>query len=150
MLAAKPPPTPFMIPSPESQPSPLPVRDWILVVDDEQPINGMLVNALTSDQLEVVTASNGAEALQALETHTAEPVLVLTDVLMPGMDGLTLARKLLSRLTRSKIVIMSGHLTDVSWWPADLRELVFLAKPFRMSEVSSLIDIARAGFNREG
>ena len=68
---------------------------------------------------------------------------------MPGMDGLTLARKLIGRLKRSKVVIMSGHLSDVSWWPADLRELVFLAKPFRMSEVSSLIDVARAGFNRQ-
>ncbi len=128
---------------------PRPVRDWILVVDDEQAINGMISSALASNQLEVVTALNAVEAMHALEQHEAEPVIVLTDVLMPGMDGLTLARKLLARLKRSKVVIMSGHLTDISWWPADLRELVFLAKPFRMSEVSSLIDVARAGFNRQ-
>ena len=125
------------------------LRDWILVVDDEQAINTMITSALGSDQLEVVTTINATEAMNALETHAIEPIIVLTDVLMPGMDGLTLARKLLGRLKRSKVVIMSGHLTDLSWWPADLRELVFLAKPFRMSEVSSLIDVARAGFNRQ-
>jgi two-component system cell cycle sensor histidine kinase/response regulator CckA len=98
--------------------------------------------------LEVVTAVSAQDAFQALDRHASEPVLVLTDVLMPGMDGLSLARKLITRLERSKIVIMSGHLTDISWWPADLRELVFLAKPFRISEVSSLVEIAVTGFNR--
>ena len=137
-----------MMQSTESTPSALPLRDWILVVDDEQQINAMIVNALSSEQLEVVTAVSAEEAFQALDRHASEPVLVLTDVLMPGMDGLSLARKLITRLTRSKIVVMSGHLTDISWWPADLRELVFLAKPFRISEVSSLVEIAQTGFNR--
>lgn len=45
-------------------------------------------------------------------------LLVLTDVLMPGMDGLTLARKLQPQLKRGKIALMSGHLSDSSWWPA--------------------------------
>jgi FixJ family two-component response regulator len=86
--------------------------------------------------------------MESKDGHASEPLLVLTDVLMPGMDGLTLARKLLTRLAQSKIIIISGHLTDISWWPADLRELVFLAKPFRTSEISALVDVARAGLKR--
>lgn len=134
--------------STESHSDTPPPRDWILVVDDEQSINAMIKSALNTADLEVVTAINAAEALQALDGHASEPLLVLTDVLMPGMDGLTLARKLLTRLTQSKIIIISGHLTDISWWPADLRELVFLAKPFRTSEISALVDVARAGLKR--
>jgi FixJ family two-component response regulator len=65
------------------------------------------------------------------------------------MDGLTLARKLHARLTRSKIVIMSGHLTDASWWPADLRDLVFIAKPFRMTDLKPLVEAARADCPRD-
>jgi hypothetical protein len=61
---------------------------------------------------------------------------------------MTLARKLLTRLTRSKIALMSGHLSDVSWWPADLREVAFLAKPFRIADLTALAETARAGFNR--
>lgn len=120
-----------------------PDRDWVLVVDDDKPMHELISTALDTDAFEIVTAGNGAEAFQALDQHSVEPMLVLTDVLMPGMDGLTLARKLKARLKLGKIVVMSGHLADVSWWPADLRDLAFLAKPFRMAELTALIESAR-------
>ncbi len=120
-----------------------PDRDWVLIVDDDKPMHELIATALDAEGFEIVTASNGAEAFQAMDQHSAEPMLVLTDVLMPGMDGLTLARKLKARLKLGKIVVMSGHLADVSWWPADLRDLAFLAKPFRMTELNSLIESAR-------
>src|ERR1700710_677012 len=119
-----------------------PAGEWVLVVDDDKPMHELIATALGTSGLEVVTASSGTEAFQALDQHAAEPLLVLTDVLMPGMDGLTLARKLKARLKLGKIVVMSGHLADVSWWPSDLREVAFLAKPFRMAELSALIEAA--------
>jgi two-component system cell cycle sensor histidine kinase/response regulator CckA len=122
-------------------------RDWVLVVDDDVPIHELIVTALSTDDLEVVTVPSGNKAFEALDERKTEPVLVLTDVLMPGIDGLTLARKLKGRLRRGKIVVMSGHLADVSWWPNDLRDLAFLAKPFRMAELSSLVQAAREEFN---
>lgn len=123
-----------------------PTNDWVLVVDDDQPMHELIATALSVGGLEVVTASNSDEAFKALDQHKSEPMLLLTDVLMPGMDGLTLARKLKGRLKLSKIVVMSGHLADVSWWPADLRDLAFLAKPFRMAELAALIESARQEF----
>lgn len=122
-------------------------REWILVVDDDRPMHELIATALGTGGLEVVTASSGAEAFTALDQHATEPLLVLTDVLMPGMDGLTLARKLKSRLKSAKIVVMSGHLADVSWWPADLKDLAFLAKPFRMVELMGLVETARTESN---
>jgi two-component system cell cycle sensor histidine kinase/response regulator CckA len=118
--------------------------DWLLVVDDEEPIRGLIASALGSDALEVVTAADARTALQALDRRGTEPLMVILDVLMPGVDGLTLARKLTARLSRSKIIVMSGHLTADSYWPADLREITFLAKPFRMAVLADLVAAARA------
>ena len=135
-----------MIGSKQNDAGAKPASDWVLVVDDDQPMHELIATALGIDGMEVVTASNSDEAFLAMDRHAAEPMLVLTDVLMPGMDGLTLARKLKARLKLSKIVVMSGHLADVSWWPADLRDLAFLAKPFRMAELAALIESARTEF----
>ena len=122
---------------------------WVLVVDVEAGIYRIIAEALTAEPLEVVHAKNAKDALQVVEQRKTEPLLVLLDVLMPGMDGLTLARKLGGRLKRSKIAIMSGHMTDLSWWPDDLREVVFLAKPFRVHEVMTLLDTARSEYDLE-
>jgi len=132
--------------SQKSNPSAQPESEWVLVVDDDKPMHELVATALGTGGLEVVTASNGPDAFKAIDEHRTEPLLVLTDVLMPGMDGLTLARKLKARLKLAKIVVMSGHLADVSWWPSDLRDLAFLAKPFRMADLMALIESARTEF----
>lgn len=122
---------------------------WILVVDDEVGIYRIISESLAAEPLEVIHAKNAKDALLVVEQRKKEPLLVLLDVLMPGMDGLTLARKLGSRLKRSKIAIMSGHMTDLSWWPDDLRDVEFLAKPFRVAEVMTLLATARSEYDLE-
>ncbi len=120
---------------------------WVLVVDDEVGIFRIISESLVAEQLEVVHAKNAKDAIIVVEQHKKEPLLILLDVLMPGMDGLTLARKLGNRLKHSKLAIMSGHMTDLSWWPDDLREVAFLAKPFRVHEVMTLLDVARSEYD---
>jgi two-component system, cell cycle sensor histidine kinase and response regulator CckA len=115
----------------------------MLVVDDEVQIGSLIIESLGTENLEVVHARDAESALALLEQRKTEPLLVLIDVLMPRMDGLTLARKISTKLRRSKIVIISGHMTDLSWWPADLREVAFLPKPFRMSDLAALLQTAR-------
>ena len=124
------------------------LREWMLVVDDDQPIHRMIGEMLEDSGVDVVAASDATAGLEALDREPNEPVLVLIDVLMPGMDGLTLARKLGSRLGRSKVAIMSGHLSNLSWWPVDLRELPYLGKPFRMAELKELLATARVESRR--
>ncbi len=76
--------------------------------------------------------------------------MIVLDVLMPGgMDGLALARMLKGRQRRSKIVLISGHLSDASWWPADLRDMAFLEKPFRLARLVELLDAARSEFREQ-
>lgn len=124
-------------------------RDWLMVVDDDEPIRDVIATFLEEAGIEVVGADSGAAALDIVSTRPTEPVVVFIDVLMPGMDGLTLARKLRARLKHSTLVIISGHMTDLSWWPVDLREVAFLSKPFRLAEVTAIVTAARTGFGRE-
>lgn len=120
---------------------------WVLVVDDDESLCAMISNMLAEEKVEVVTACDGATALRLVDQRRTEPLLVLTDVLMPGMDGLTLARKLNARIRRGKIVVMSGHLTDVSWWPADLRDLTFITKPFHLADLAGFLREARLQYD---
>jgi two-component system, chemotaxis family, chemotaxis protein CheY len=64
----------------------------ILTVDDSPSIRLMMKLTLTGEGYEVMQATDGIEALDYARTHTAD--LVLTDINMPGMDGLTLIREL--------------------------------------------------------
>jgi DNA-binding NtrC family response regulator len=114
-------------------------KHWVLVVDDEHTVCQMLTDVFTSLSLDVCAVSEAESALGQVENHSTEPLLVLADVIMPGMDGLTLARKLKGRLKHGKIVLMSGHLADSSWWPTDLRELAFLPKPFDFKALQELV-----------
>ena len=133
---------------PLASPDPQPVpdarsRDWLLVVDDDAPICELFERSLGGDGLEVVSSHSARSALTVLEERTADPLLVFADVVMPGMDGLTFVRKVRARRPRSKIVVISGNLTDVSWWPADLRDVTFLAKPFRLAQLIELVATAQ-------
>lgn len=124
-------------------------RDWLLVVDDDEPIRALLASALAGPTIDVVTAADGLAALRTLDQRATEPFMVVTDVLMPGIDGLSLARKLIARLARTKVVVMSGHLSNASFWPADLREVTFIAKPFALSELMELAAHAQADFHAQ-
>jgi two-component system, cell cycle sensor histidine kinase and response regulator CckA len=117
--------------------------DWILVVDDEKPVRTLFEEFLVGSGIEVVTAPGGEEALTLVQSRRTEPVVAFLDVMMPGIDGLTLARKLRARFKRGRIIIMSGHLTGHSWWPEDLRSVEFIAKPFGRSVVLECVEAAR-------
>ena len=129
-----------MQPSPSNASS-----DWALVVDDDQQLRDMLGEQLQAFGLSVLTAEGGEAALQLMQTKSSAPLLAIIDVMMPGIDGLTLARRVIARYKQqTKVVIVSGHLADVSWWPVDLREVAFIPKPFRLAEIERVVAEARA------
>lgn len=132
-----------MTPPPASQNQNPGFPGWILIVDDDEPIRTLLREFFADTGLEAVTAEGGKQALEVLDQRPTEPLVAFLDVLMPGMDGLTLARRLRSRFRLGKIVIVSGHLSDLSWWPEDLRDVEFLAKPFRQADILEKVEAAR-------
>ena len=93
--------------------------NWILLVDDEPAILQLVDTVLSSQGRVVRVAKNAEAASAAIDAEATPPALLICDVLMPGVDGLELTRRLVARLPGLKVIFISGHLEDISWWPAD-------------------------------
>jgi signal transduction histidine kinase len=79
----------------------------ILLVDDEEGIRKVLAISLQDAGYEVLTAASGEEALNAFRTQ--QPALVLTDIKMPGMDGIELLRKIKQENADTEVIMLTGH-----------------------------------------
>lgn len=84
-------------------------RKAILVVDDDADIRQTLEMTLQYEGFEVWTAKSGTEALARLESEEGSPALVLTDVKMPGIDGLELLDRIAATESAPPVVLISGH-----------------------------------------
>jgi two-component system cell cycle sensor histidine kinase/response regulator CckA len=108
----------------------------ILVVDDEPAVRHSIRRMLTRQGYTVVEAAHGAEALRVIEESASPIDLVLTDFLMPVMDGRRLIAALRRRPGAPRIVAMSGYDSEAAMrgepLPDDVR---FLQKPFTSDEL---------------
>jgi two-component system cell cycle sensor histidine kinase/response regulator CckA len=120
---------------------------WILVIDDEPSIRVLIDVVLRSQGWNVVLADGGASAFEILRASQEPPSIVICDVLMPGLDGLEVVRRICSKQPGLNVIFISGHLSDVSWWPTDLREHRFLAKPFENAQLIAAVREALADSN---
>src|SRR3712207_5197512 len=110
----------------------------ILVVDDEFLITDILVDALEEEGFRVLTAPNGRKALEVLDKEV--PALVLTDFMMPLMNGLELARTLKSNpdWVRIPIILLSGAQGAIARAHPELFAAVY-DKPFRIETVVATV-----------
>lgn len=117
----------------------------ILVVDDEYLIADILSFALEDEGFSVVTASNGRKGLDALDR--VKPALIITDFMMPAMDGLEFATavRALPSLLQVPIILISGAQAHIGMQRPDLFDAV-LPKPFNIdaiiAEVRKLLHLA--------
>ena len=79
----------------------------ILLIDDEADILRVLSMSLRADGYEVVTALSGEEGLAVFEKES--PDLVLTDIKMPGMDGIEVLKRIKSLSDEPEVIIITGH-----------------------------------------
>jgi two-component system, OmpR family, response regulator MprA len=79
----------------------------ILVVDDDQKLLKMLQRTLVYENLNVLTASNGLEALPLIQTH--KPDLLIVDWMMPKMDGLALIRRLRDEEDKTLVLMLTAR-----------------------------------------
>lgn len=85
----------------------------VLLIDDNESLRDVTAALLASFGCEVQSCSTGEQALRLVHEHNFD--VVLSDVLMPGgMDGVTLARRLRQELPQLPVVLISGHIGDVS------------------------------------
>jgi two-component system cell cycle sensor histidine kinase/response regulator CckA len=108
----------------------------ILLVEDEEGLRQLNARGLASRGYTVLEAGNGVEAIEVLEKYQGKVDLVVSDVVMPEMDGPTLLRELRSRDPALKIIFVSGYAEDAfqKHLPAD-GQFAFLAKPFTLKQL---------------
>jgi two-component system cell cycle sensor histidine kinase/response regulator CckA len=108
----------------------------ILLVEDEEGLRQLNARGLASRGYTVLEAANGVEAIEVLEHYDGKVDLVVSDVVMPEMDGPTLLRELRSRDPTLKIIFVSGYAEDAfqKHLPAD-GQFAFLAKPFTLKQL---------------
>ncbi|HET9495294.1 MAG TPA: response regulator [Chloroflexia bacterium] len=109
----------------------------ILVVEDEQQIQVLVVALLEYAGYRIITASNGKEALATLET--TRPDLILSDIMMPGMDGRELCKRLQAHLQHRSIpvMLMSGGYGSIAL--DGCKHVAFLKKPFEVTELLNTV-----------
>jgi two-component system, cell cycle sensor histidine kinase and response regulator CckA len=115
-------------------------HESILLVEDEASLRQLAAQALRSRGFTVLQAADGAEALRVLEAHPQPLDLLVTDVVMPNMDGRELADRLRARIPGLKVLFLSGYMDD-----ALLRQGVFeahetlLQKPFTPASLAQRV-----------
>jgi two-component system response regulator MprA len=118
----------------------------LLVVDDDASVREALALVLGIDGFDVTTAEDGREAIRTLERHQTDAVIL--DVLMPGLDGLEVCRRMRARGDRTPVLMLTAR-AEVSERVAGLEAGAddYLAKPFAREE---LIARLRALLRRTG
>ncbi len=113
--------------------------ETILLVEDESYVRDVACEILESAGYHVISASTGKEALAAFEKHGAVNLL-LTDVVMPGMNGHTLSNQLTALQPGLKTIYMSGY-TESSLLRHDLEvdNILYVQKPFTLESLTNKV-----------
>jgi len=115
-------------------------RETILVVEDQTTVRHFAGTALRQYGYHVVEASDGYEAMSLADQYAGEIQLLLTDVVMPGMNGKELSERLKGLRPNLKILFTSGYTADVIADRGVLdRGVAFLHKPFGPEELAAKV-----------
>lgn len=114
--------------------------ETIMLVEDEDPVRLFGARALRNKGYKVIEARNGEAALQLLSDKSEDIDLLITDVVMPGMDGPTLVRKVREDRPDLRVICISGYSEDA------LRQRIeedtnihFLPKPFSLKQLAGTV-----------
>lgn len=106
----------------------------VLLVDDDPPVLRMVHEMLVMDDYKVITATDGHDALNVWEQKQSEIGILITDVLMPGMTGISLAERLIMQQSSLKALYISGYPESVP--DVNLTKIPLLQKPFNLATLS--------------
>ena len=112
----------------------------VLLVEDEEAVRNFAVRALASRGYDVLEAGSGVEALEVLEAYEGTIDLVISDVVMPEMDGPTLLGKLRKQDPDLKVIFISGYAEDA--FKKNLGpdvSFVMLPKPFSLKQLAATV-----------
>jgi len=115
----------------------------ILLVEDEEAVRSFASRALASRGYTVLEADTGADALRAVERAGGKIDLIVSDVIMPEMDGPTMLTELRRRGLNAKVIFVSGYADDA--FAKNLpegQEFLFLPKPFTLKQLIETVKSA--------
>jgi two-component system cell cycle sensor histidine kinase/response regulator CckA len=112
----------------------------ILLVEDEEGLRSLNARGLRSRGYTVIEAANGVEALEELAANDGGVDLVVSDVVMPEMDGPTLLKSMRSRNPDIKVIFVSGYAEDAfAKSLPENQQFAFLPKPFSLSQLVAAV-----------
>lgn len=120
--------------------------EQVLVAEDDAPVRAIIVRALRRAGYRVLAAQNGADALAMVTEMRAKPDLLITDVVMPGMDGRTLVEAARRQQPALRVLYLSGYTHDIIT-AKGVSELgiELLAKPFTERELLGRVRVILDG-----
>ena len=118
----------------------------ILVVDDNEQALTLVKEALVTRGFNVMTFNRGTEAMAELDSKKGDNIdLVIIDLVMPDVDGMELAGKILIRRPEIKILVMSGYADDVVVHGIfESKSVDFLGKPFSLRDLFTNVSVLLA------
>lgn len=116
----------------------------ILIVDDEEGLREGLGKLLEDEGYVVLCAETGEEALDVLQQSRID--LVLTDMRMPGMDGIELLKKIRERYGDLGVIILTGYGQIESYIEAmNFGAIEYVSKPFKIKELKFIVNKVLSG-----
>ncbi|HMM13707.1 MAG TPA: ATP-binding protein [Parvibaculum sp.] len=123
-----------------AEPADLTGKGTILLVEDEDAVRTFAARALTTRGYEVLQAESGEAAIALVEGFKGQIDLVVSDVVMPNMDGPTMIKELRARLPGAKVIFVSGYAEDAFEKSLDPdQEFHFLPKPFSLKQLAAAV-----------
>lgn len=118
----------------------------ILVIDDEEPTLSMFRLFLGAYGYQVFTAANGSEGIELYKKE--RPSIVLTDIKMPGMDGLTVLKQIKNIDPKTEVIVITGHGDmELAKQALDLDAVGFINKPIKKEALDQALNKARERLN---
>ena len=117
----------------------------VLIVDDDPAVLEVAAKVLERIGYEVLQATEGAQALELLRSHTGRLDLVLTDVVMPGMGGHELGERIAQERPGTRFLYMSAYTEDEAMlYGVRVAGMNFLRKPFSLRALADAVRQALA------
>jgi PAS domain S-box-containing protein len=111
----------------------------VLVVEDDPEVRGFVRRVLKSSGYTVLTASSAVPALRAVERWGEKIDVLVTDIIMPGLNGLDMAARICMAQPRIRTVFMSGNSDLAVGRDRELSTGIFLSKPFTAAELGTAV-----------
>lgn len=117
----------------------------VLVVEDEQNVREVARRILERVGYTVITADDGEEGLSAFKSNAEEIDLVISDLCMPRMNGLSMISSILSVKPDVKVVLTSGansreNMPNIGEWSRRHPEILFVPKPYTLPELAAAVE----------